>query len=71
MFNVCLPSDHPINQEGVPEGFSPISPHLKSSAIRKRMAYNTDSYLASESVVKSHRESDSSYVLLILDRRKS
>ena len=71
MFNVCLPSDHPINQEGVPDGFLPIHPHLRASDIRKRMAYNTNSYLASESVAKSHRESDSSYVLLILDGRKN
>ena len=71
MFNICLPSDHPINQEGVPDGFLPIFPRLKSSDVRKRMAYNTNSYVASESVVKSHRESDSSYVLLLLDRRKN
>jgi len=63
MFNVCLPSDHPINQEGFPEGFSPIFPQLKSSDIRK---HNTNN-LFSESVVKSDRESDSSYVCLILD----
>ena len=66
MFNVCFPSDHPINQEGVPDDFLPI-PRLRASDIRKRTAYNANSYLASESVVRSHRESDSSYVLLILD----
>jgi hypothetical protein len=65
MFNVCFPSDHPINQEGLPEGFFPIFPQLKSSDIRRRMAYNRNSYLASETVVKSHRESNSSYVYLI------
>jgi hypothetical protein len=36
MFNVCLPSDHPIDQEGLPDGFLPIFPQLKSSDIRKR-----------------------------------
>ena len=36
MFNVCLPSDHPINQEGLPNGFLPNFPQLKSSDIRKR-----------------------------------
>lgn len=67
MFNVCLPSDHPINQEGLPEGFLPIFPQLRSSDIRRCMAYNKNSYLASESVLKSHRESGSSYVPLMLD----
>jgi len=67
MFNVCLPSDHPINEQSVPDGFLPILPHLWARDIRKRMAYNANSYLASESVVKSHRESASSYVLLIPD----
>ena len=68
MFNICLPSNHPINQEGLPEGFLPIFPQLKSSDIRGRMAYNTNSYLASESVVNSHRQGDSSYVYLISGR---
>ena len=67
MFNVCFPSGHPINEQSVPDGFLPIFPPLWARDIRKRMAYNTNSYLASESVVKSQRESDSSYVLLILD----
>lgn len=67
MFNVCFPSDDPINQEGVPDSFLPILPNLRASDIRKRMVYNTNSYVASESVVKSHRGSESSYVLLILD----
>jgi hypothetical protein len=69
MFNICLPPDHPINQEHVPDDFLPIFPRLKSRDINKRMAYNTNSYVASESVVKSHRESDYSYVLLISDRQ--
>ena len=71
MFNVCLPFEHPMNQEGIPDGFSPIFPQLKASDTRKRMAYNTNSYLTSELIVKTHGESDFSYVLLILDRQKN
>jgi len=33
MFSVCIPSDHPINQEGFPDGFLP---QLKPSDICKR-----------------------------------
>jgi hypothetical protein len=36
MFNVCLPSDCPINQEGLPDDILLIFPQLKSSDIRKR-----------------------------------
>ena len=68
MFNVCFPSDHLINQEGVPDDFLPILPHLRASDICKRMAYSANSYLASESVAKSQRETDSSYILLILKK---
>ena len=62
MFNVCLPADHPINQQGLPEGFSPLSPQLQPSDIRKHTEFNPNSHLASASVEKSHRESDFSYV---------
>jgi len=67
MFNICLPADHPINQEGLPADFSPLYPRLKPSDIRRHMDYTQNSYLASASVVK-HRESDSSYVYLLCDQ---
>jgi hypothetical protein len=62
MFNVCLPADHPINQQGLPEGFFPLSPQLQPSDIHRHMEFNSNSHLASASVEKSHRESDLSYV---------
>jgi hypothetical protein len=68
MFNVCLPADHPIHQEGLPEGFSPLSPQLHPRDIRRHAEFNPNSYLASGSVEKSHRENDSSYVYLPFDR---
>ena len=60
MFNVCLPANHPINQQGLPEGFSPLSPHLQSSDINRHTEFNPNSHLSSASVEKAHRESDSS-----------
>ena len=62
MFNVCLPASHPINQQGLPGGFSPLSPQLQPSDIRKHTEFNLNSHLASASVEKSHRECDFSYV---------
>ena len=62
MFNICLPADHPINQQGIPEGFSPIFPQLQSSDINRHMAFPPDSYLGTTSVEKSHGQNDSSYV---------
>ena len=69
LFNVCLPADHPINQEGLPEGFSPLSPLLRSSDVHRNTEFNQNSYLSSASVEKSHRENDISYVHLFLFER--
>ena len=70
MFNVCHSADHPINQGGVPEGFSPLFPKLQSRDIHKHTVFNPDSYLASASIEKSHGENDPSYVYpLLIDVR--
>jgi hypothetical protein len=68
MFNICLSADHPINQQGLPEGFSPLFPPLCPSDIDKHMEFRPNSYLASASVERSSREIDSSYVYLLIDR---
>jgi len=68
MFNICLPAHHPINEEGLPEGFSPLFPKLQSSDIHIHTDFGSNSYLASESVEKSQRENDSSYVYPVFDR---
>lgn len=34
VFNICLPTDYPINSSRVPEGFSPFAPELTSSDTR-------------------------------------
>ncbi|KIM38586.1 hypothetical protein M413DRAFT_75933, partial [Hebeloma cylindrosporum] len=60
IFNICHSVDHPINQGGVPEGFSPILPQLQPCDIHKHTVFHLNSYLASASVEKSHRENDSS-----------
>jgi hypothetical protein len=65
MFNVCLPEDHPINRDGVPDGFSSVHPELLESDVHKQMEFNPNSYLASSSIEKSHGDGNPSYVYLI------
>ena len=60
-FNICLPASHPINQQGLPQDFSPLFPPLQSSDIHRHMEFNSNSYLLSASVERSHEENDSSY----------
>ena len=64
-FNICLPANHPIHQQGLPQGFSPLSPPLQSSDIHKHMEFSQNSYLLSASVKRSYQEKDSSYDRLI------
>ena len=71
MFNICLPADHPINQQSLPEGFSPLFPPLQPSDVYIRTEFNQNTYLASASVEKSYGENDSSYVYLTFDRRRN
>ena len=59
-FNISLPANHPINQQGLPEGFSPL-PSLHPSDIHTRLQFSPNSYLASASVGQSHGENNSSY----------
>jgi hypothetical protein len=63
MFNICLPADHPINQQGLPEGFSPLFPQLQSTDVQGHMAFPSDHYLATESVEKSQRANGSSEIV--------
>lgn len=68
-FNICLPSDHPINLMGVPEGFHPVSPPLIHHDIQTVQEFNADSYIASESIETSRRRhSDSSYSIVFVCR---
>lgn len=66
-FNICLPASHPINQQGLPQGFSPLFPPLQSSDIHRHMEFNRNSYLLSASVKRSHEENDASYDHLFFD----
>ena len=66
MFNICLPADHPINQQGLPEGFSPLLPPLCPNDIAKYIQFRPNSYLASASVKRSSRDTDSLYVYLLI-----
>jgi len=66
-FNICLPASHPINRQGLPQGFSPLFPPLHSSDIHKHMVFNRNSYLLSASVERSHEGNDSSYDSLLFN----
>jgi len=65
-FNISLPANHPINQQGLPEGFSPL-PQLQPSDIHRRVQFSPNSYLLSASVERSHEENDSSYDYFIFN----
>ena len=60
-FNIYLPADHTINQQGVPAGFSPV-PKLQASDIYRIPEFGPNSFFVSTSV---EGESDSSYVRLL------
>jgi len=60
-FNIYLPADHIINQQGVPAGFSPV-PKLQPSDIYRIPEFGPNSFFVSTSV---EGESDSSYVRLL------
>jgi hypothetical protein len=46
LFNIFQPADHPINREGVPRGFLPLS----KPEIQEFMVYGPKTHLASSSV---------------------
>ncbi|CAA7267261.1 unnamed protein product [Cyclocybe aegerita] len=59
LFNICLPADHPINPEELPEGFEPLRPTLNPTDIRESLEFTAGSYLASSSVSKAQSGVDS------------
>lgn len=60
-FNIYLPADHAINQQGVPAGFSPL-PTLQPSDIYRNPEFGPNSFFVSTSV---EGKNDSSYVCLL------
>ena len=56
LFNICVPSDHPINPPILPEYFSPLQPALAELDVVEFCQFNPGSYLASASIEK--KESD-------------
>lgn len=61
LFNICVPRDDPINPRNLPENFTPISPPVDQTDIRKFAEFSPGSYLASSSVAES-RTDESMYV---------
>ncbi|KIM47217.1 hypothetical protein M413DRAFT_23455 [Hebeloma cylindrosporum] len=45
MFNICLPRDHPINPNDLPDDFISLRPPLKSTDIRGYTEFKMNSYL--------------------------
>ena len=66
-FNIYLPADHAINQQGVPAGFSPL-PKLQPSDIDRNPEFGPNSFFVSPSVEGFYGENDSSYGCLLLDK---
>jgi len=66
-FNIYLPADHNINQQGVPAGFSPF-PKLQPSDIDRNSEFGPNSFFVSTSVEGFYGENDSSYGYLLLDK---
>ena len=65
-FNIYLPADHDINQQGVPAGFSPL-PKLQPSDIDRNKEFGPNSFFVSSSIEGFYGENDSSYDCLLLD----
>ncbi|KAF9555589.1 hypothetical protein CPC08DRAFT_642657, partial [Agrocybe pediades] len=66
-FNICYPSDDPINSGGVPKGFKSLDPPLNNLNIRRVQEFDSGSYVASESIEISRRQyRDSPQVLQLL-----
>ncbi|KDR80386.1 hypothetical protein GALMADRAFT_1194831 [Galerina marginata CBS 339.88] len=58
LFSICLPHDHPIQPAELPENFEPF--YIAQSDIEKQSEFKNDSYLASASIERTHRDGDSS-----------
>ncbi|PPQ91597.1 hypothetical protein CVT25_013695 [Psilocybe cyanescens] len=57
LFNICLPAEHPIHRDGVPEGFTPCRP-VRSSDIHRYTEFDAGAFLTSTSVDKSRYEGE-------------
>lgn len=60
MFNICLPPNHPVNRDGLPDGFFLIYPELLESDIHNHTAFAPNSSIVSSDIEKSHGDNDNS-----------
>ena len=58
LFNICVPSDNPINPRLLPKGFAPIHPPLDALDVAEFDEFEPGSYLASASIENLQSESD-------------
>ncbi|KAF4617419.1 hypothetical protein D9613_006192 [Agrocybe pediades] len=59
LFNICLPANHPVNRNMVPEGFKPIYPEVDPCDIREINEFMPWDYLSTESMRRLANGSDS------------
>ncbi|KDR70741.1 hypothetical protein GALMADRAFT_882546 [Galerina marginata CBS 339.88] len=69
LFNICLPSEHPINEGCVPKGFVPIQ--MLKRDIRRHTEFNLGSFLASTSVEKSQYKGNFATSSLVFESSSS
>ena len=50
LFNICLPANHPLNRNKVPENFSQLS--IDAEDIQEYSEFEGESYLSSASIKK-------------------
>ncbi|KAF9560906.1 hypothetical protein CPC08DRAFT_636085 [Agrocybe pediades] len=62
LFNICLPADHPVNRNMVPEGFKPIYPEVDPCDIREINEFMPWDYLSTHGI---HRLADKSDRVLV------
>ncbi|KAF9553555.1 hypothetical protein CPC08DRAFT_713621 [Agrocybe pediades] len=60
LFNICLPADHPVNRNLVPEGFKPICPPVDPCDIREIHEFMPMDYLSTDCIRKLANDSDDS-----------
>ncbi|KAF4617390.1 hypothetical protein D9613_006177 [Agrocybe pediades] len=58
LFNICLPADHPVNRNLVPEGFKPIYPAVDPCDIREIHEFMPMDYISTDCIRKLANDSD-------------
>ncbi|KAJ3513475.1 hypothetical protein NLJ89_g2926 [Agrocybe chaxingu] len=60
LFNILLPSNDPINADGVPHDFQPLQPTIHSRGIQRIQVFSGGDYLSSQDISRTTYTGDSS-----------